>query len=104
VQFSRFINWQAQWTSLPKYSILRTSLNENCILLRSGRVAINSQRNHSNNNNNNDNALNTSTNGSGSNEQNQTNILFEVNNELVMGVSHANNDPINISGEDAMHS
>ena len=69
-------------TSLPKKPyILRTSLNKNCMLLRSGRMTINSQRNRStnNNNNNNNNATNTSTNNNGSNEQNRTNLPFGVN-------------------------
>ena len=44
-----------------KNLILRTSLNENCMLLRSGRMTNNSQRNHTNNNNSNNNVANTST-------------------------------------------
>ena len=72
------------------------------MLLRSGRMTINSQRNHSNNNNNNNNISNTSTNNSGNNEQNQTNLPSRVNNEMVTSISHANNDPKNISGEDVI--
>jgi len=83
-----------------KKLILRISLNENCMLLRSGRMTNNSQRKHSNNNNSNNNVANTSTNISGNNEQNQTNLPSTMNNEMVVGISHANNDPINVSGED----
>ena len=39
----------------------------------------NSQRNRSNNNNGNNNTTNISTNYSGSNDENQTNLPFEVN-------------------------
>ena len=73
------------------------------MLLRSGRMTTNSQRNHSNNNNNN-NVADTSTNNNGSNEKNQTNPSSEVNNEMVMGASQPNNEPINVSGEDTMRS
>jgi len=75
------------------------------MLLTSGRMTTNSQRNRSNNNNNNNNnnnVANTSTNNIGSNEQNQTNPPFGVSNEMTIGVNHANNDPKNISGKDAM--
>jgi len=65
-------------------------------------MTTNSQRNRSNKNNNNNNIVNTSTNNSGSSEKNQTNPSFGVSNEMVMGVSHANNNPINISGKDMM--
>ena len=88
------------WLLCQKNSILRTSHNENWMLLRSGRMMINSKRNHNNNNTNN-NVANTSTNNSGNNEQNQTNLPFGVSNEMVIGVSHANNNPINIR-EDVM--
>ena len=44
---------------------LRTSINENCMLLKSGRMTNNNQRNHSNNNNGNNNVVNTSANNSG---------------------------------------
>ena len=64
----------------------------------------NSQRNSGNNNSSNNNVANTSTNNSGNNEQNQTNLPSGVNKEMVVGISHANNDPINVSGEDVMHS
>ena len=70
------------------------------MLLTSGRMIINSQRNRSNNNNNNNNIANISTNNSDNNEQNQTNLPSTMNNEMVVGISHANNDPINVSGED----
>jgi len=74
------------------------------MLLRSGRMTTNSQRNDSNNNNNknNNNARHTSTNNNGNNEQNQTNPSFGVNNEIVIGASQSNNEPINVSGEEAM--
>ena len=64
----------------------------------------NSQKSCSNNNNGNSNTANTSTSNSGNNEKNQTNLRSGVNNEMVVGTSHANNDPINVSGEDVMHS
>ena len=66
--------------------------------------ANNSQRNCSNNNSSNHNATNVSTNNSVSNELNQMNLPSGVNNEMVAGIIHANNDPINVSGEDVMRS
>ena len=74
------------------------------MLLRSGRMINNSQRNRSNNNNDNNNATNTSTNNSGNNEQTQINLPSGVDNEMIVGTSHTNNDPTNVSGEDVMHS
>ncbi|KAG4983117.1 hypothetical protein JHK87_027866 [Glycine soja] len=67
-------------------------------------MTTNSQRNCSNNNNNNNNVANTSTNNNDNNEQNQAKPSSRVNNEMVMGVSQPNNEPINVSDEDAMHS
>ncbi|KAG5151743.1 hypothetical protein JHK84_028215 [Glycine max] len=55
----------------------------------------NSLRNCSNNNNNNNNVANTSTNNNDNNEQNQAKPSSRVNNEMVMGVSQPNNEPIN---------
>jgi len=74
------------------------------MFLKSGRMTTNSLRNRSNNNNTNYNVANTSTNNSGSSEHNQTNPPSRVSNEMVMGISHANNNPINISGKDAIYS
>ena len=70
------------------------------MLLRSGRMTINSQKNHShnNNNNNNNNVVNTYTNNSDNNDQNQIDVPSGVSNEMVMSISHANNNPLNISG------
>jgi len=72
------------------------------MLLRSGRMTTKSQRNRSSSSSNNNNVVNISTNNSSNNEQNQTNLPFEVSNEMVMGVSHANNNPINISGKNTI--
>jgi len=71
------------------------------MLLISGRITTNSQRNCSNNNSNN-NIANNSTNNNECNEQNQTNPSSRVNNEMVMGARQPTNEPIYVSGKDAM--
>ena len=75
------------------------------MLLRSGRMTTNSQRNCSNNNNNNkNNVTNTSTNNNGSDGQNHTNPSIGINNKMVMGASWPNNKPINVRSEKVMGS
>ena len=64
------------------------------MLFRSGTMTNISQRSCSNNNNHNNNITNTCTHNNGNNEQNQTNLPSGVNNGMVVGTSHANNDPL----------